>query len=1368
MQRKTMPATRTLAVLSMLLFLAGQVAAREYEGDKSAGKPSAKGAKASGCSPSTTVTQLWVNNVRCLIETGGNMWQNRSAGRAAYEVPATSAFDGPKCLFAGALWMGGLSPDNQLKLAAVRFRQVGNDFWPGPLTVNGDASITPELCAAFDRVWRAGKRDALRHQAYFLCLESPDCDVASSFPEGYQIPQYFFDWPAESNNPDLDVYLAPFVDWDGDGAYDPTQGDMPDYDLDGDADDCKNKFRTDPVPLFGDSTIWWVFNDKGNAHTESGGQPIGMEIRAQAFAFATNDEVNNMSFYNYVLINQGTQTLLNTYFGQWVDADLGNPNDDYVGCDVQRGLGYCYNGDNNDETTSSGPGYGVQPPAVGVDFFEGPFKDYDGIDNPLTLNYDSAITFAGIPYKGIGIGYGDGVVDNERFGMRAFLYHNNDGTVTGDPSIAIQYYNYLRAIWKDNSPMLFGGNGHFPTDDPNQDLPSFYMFPGDSDPVGWGTGGIPQAIWTEETAGNQPADRRFIQSAGPFTLEPGAYNNITVGVVFARASGGGPFESVERVRRADDKAQALFDNCFKILNGPDAPNLTIQELDQELILFITNPVGSNNFNESYEELDPTIPEDASDRFYRFQGYEIYQLRDATVTVTDIRDANGNLDPNVARLVAQCDIKDGVGLLYNFIYNEQMGVPVPTLMVVGQDKGVVHSIRITEDKFSNTGNPKLVNFKSYYFLALAYGYNNWENYNANDLTGQAFPYKSGRKSASGSIRSVLGIPHKPDPTNGGTTLNASFGDQFELTRQEGNGNGGLKLDLTQASVDAILNSPTGRQDVITYKTGFGPVDIKVVDPLNVPAADFELWFQDTTLVPTWDPLTYTRFNDAFWMLVKVDGDPTPDDTVRADRIISIRNEQLITSIINNWGISVTIEQTKYTGDFTEPLEATITYADPSKAWYAGIPDQETQTPFNWIRSGTATEGGLGFPDFAGKDDEELYEAILGGTWAPWPLMGDTIFQPCATSVINTRNLARINQTTSALVVFTPDKSKWTRCAVLEATELPSMSEGGSTAKLFPRPFPSRDKNGLKAGDSGYNDAEGTLNGAQPTGMSWFPGYAIELETGERLNMAFSEDSFWGGTRGRDMIWNPTDQVVSNLGQALFAGSHWIYVFRNERRTTATDNRMPQYEPGQPGQYLIDNLTSSAGRTRVFRAVNWVGSAALMPGMELLPIEQGLIPTEMRVVLSVNKPYYTYVNPYAGYQPEINPARNQGKNLYTFSTRAQATQFNQLAVAESACDLIGVVPNPYYAFSGYETSRLDNRVKFVNLPQVCTISIFNVSGTLVRQFSKDNSLTFLDWDLRNQTNVPIAGGVYICHIEVPGVCERVVKWFGVLRPVDLQNF
>ncbi|MCX6609772.1 MAG: hypothetical protein NTW74_02850, partial [Acidobacteria bacterium] len=77
--------------------------------------------------------------------------------------------------------------------------------------------------------------------------------------------------------------------------------------------------------------------------------------------------INKMTFYNYELINRGTQTLEKTYFAQYVDADLGNAADDYVGCDVSRGLGYYYNGDNLDSDNSGYKGYGSSIPAVGVD-----------------------------------------------------------------------------------------------------------------------------------------------------------------------------------------------------------------------------------------------------------------------------------------------------------------------------------------------------------------------------------------------------------------------------------------------------------------------------------------------------------------------------------------------------------------------------------------------------------------------------------------------------------------------------------------------------------------------------------------------------------------------------------------------------------------------------------------------------------------------------------------------------------------------------------------------------------------------------------------------------------------------------------------
>jgi hypothetical protein len=58
--------------------------------------------------------------------------------------------------------------------------------------------------------------------------------------------------------------------------------------------------------------------------------------------------------------------------------------------------------------------------------------------------------------------------------------------------------------------------------------------------------------------------------------------------------------------------------------------------------------------------------------------------------------------------------------------------------------------------------------------------------------------------------------------------------------------------------------------------------------------------------------------------------------------------------------------------------------------------------------------------------------------------------------------------------------------------------------------------------------------------------------------------------------------------------------------------------------------------------------------------------------------------------------------------------------------------------------------------------------VRGFRKDNKITFQDWDLKNHVGIPIASGVYIIHIDVPDVGERILKWFGAIRPPILDNF
>jgi hypothetical protein len=295
------------------------------------------------------------------------------------------------------------------------------------------------------------------------------------------------------------------------------------------------------------------------------------------------------------------------------------------------------------------------------------------------------------------------------------------------------------------------------------------------------------------------------------------------------------------------------------------------------------------------------------------------------------------------------------------------------------------------------------------------------------------------------------------------------------------------------------------------------------------------------------------------------------------------------------------------------------------------------------------------------------------------------------------------------------------------------------------------------------------------MGWFPGYAINVETGERLNIAFGEDSYLSGENGRDMIFNPSNSdpltgnpegYVSDLGDYLFAGKHYIYVFESNPAEGAY-NVFPNYDHGLK---IIKNLTdtmnnyepisgvSLARARQVWRNCIWAGIPFHVTGKNWLT-------EDVRIRLRVQKSYqkdYSSVNPEAA-------AVNFNNPMYEFTFDGLQTMTNDNATATSALDIIQVVPNPYYSASEYETSALDNRVKIVNLPDVCTISIYTLNGTLIRTFVKDdNTTTSVAWDLKNYKNIPISTGLYIIHVNAPGIGEKILKWYGVLRPLQLDNF
>ena len=410
-----------------------------------------------------------------------------------WEVPAGS---GKSTIFQHTLWFGGLDTADSLHLAGFRFGQVGTDYWAGPLTTtDGSTSLMGML--RYYHVWNLTRAEI-------------EAFVAHHGEPNYVTPDDILTWPAHGEG-DFAANLAPFVDVDGDGHYNPEAGDYP--------------------AIKGDQCLFFIFNDSYAAHTESSGGQLGLEVHAMVYAYDNpkDEALYNTVFVNYKFFNRSANNYHDVYIGLWNDWDIGYMMDDYVGCDVRRGACYAYNaypvdGQGDPEA------YGDNPPVQVMTILAGPYMDADGRDNPAYNGDCGALFNSAYPadkYAYNGFGFGNGIADDERIGMTRFLYHNNNSGVNGDPYMAEDYYNYLRGIWKNNTPMLYGGNG---LSSGNVVGPECrFMFPGDSDPCNFGTDGIApnggynsgNLFWTEEECENEPGDRRGLASIGPFSFNVG-------------------------------------------------------------------------------------------------------------------------------------------------------------------------------------------------------------------------------------------------------------------------------------------------------------------------------------------------------------------------------------------------------------------------------------------------------------------------------------------------------------------------------------------------------------------------------------------------------------------------------------------------------------------------------------------------------------------------------------------------------------------------------------------------------------------------------------------------------------------------------
>lgn len=448
----------------------------------------------------------------------------------------------------------------------------------------------------------------------------------------------------------------------------------------------------DRPDVLGDKTIWCVYNDNTDISLRTprlGTLPIGLEIQQTAFAFARADALGDVIFFRYRILNarDDQKDIDDLIFTVWADPDLGDHLDDVIGCDTTVSMGYIYNDGSDTE-------YGENPPAFGVDFFQGPIVE-TGVPT------DTAFLYRG-PFLGI-----DTLPEWINLPMTSFMFYIQSDPVLGDPDDPQIARNYqeggLDKLGNPIDPTAWGTGGT-PTTNPR------YLFSGD--PV-TGTG------WID----NVPADKRFMVNCGPFQLAYGDTQDIVVAYIVAQGSSA--LNSVAKLKDTDEIAQLAYNANFFVAGPPPPPEVTVRTFDKKIEFVIDlSANGTYDYDASDELLNRQV----------FEGVKIYQLASPSTNETE----NGRLN---RRLIFSYDINNqykdiyqSTGFQVDKIYTGRNNIDTTNIV----DKGAA-ILKFVVDKDAFNQDAPLVNNVEYYFSVTSFSLN-WPF--LTDLGGGAWQGSSG--------------------------------------------------------------------------------------------------------------------------------------------------------------------------------------------------------------------------------------------------------------------------------------------------------------------------------------------------------------------------------------------------------------------------------------------------------------------------------------------------------------------------------------------------------------------------------------------------------------------------------------------------
>jgi len=585
------------------------------------------------------------NRIKNDLENNGMIVSHRLTGHSGMEWPAgTNKYSN----FASGIWFAGKVND-EIRTAVAEY---------GPEFVSGAWGSDPN---GDDELYIVNKSDL--------------ADPLSSSD--------FQNWPAHLG--------APWVDNDGDGVYSPLPN------------------GTDHPEFIGDQVIWYVMNDgDAGSHTIFGTDPLGIEVRVTIWGYNRPDAFGDMMFVKAQAYNMGGNEITDMYIGLWDDPDLGYAGDDFVGCDIELSLGYCY----NDGADSD---YGAAAPAIGYDFFQASVPGPSG---------SSAFAF------------GENKAGFQALEMSSFTKYINGDPVYSDPTDEIETYYYMSGYKKDGTPFIDSETG----------LESKFVHPCDPN----NNTGASDGCWVDSDD-NASGDRRFLMNVGPFNFAPGDSAELVFGIMHAQGSD--PLNSITLLKQVDKLAQLAYDIQFALPPSPAQPEVSTTSSFEEIILNWDDaaesytavdeldllPVASSWDTTWVTEINLVTTQDTV-----IAGDETIITTDSSYTFTQIIDdivvtyegeptsfafegynvwQHENIAGTGARkLLATYDLVNGITEIFDDVFDAAYGSNVNIAVQSGSDSGIKRWLSIDKDYLS--GGTPLIPERIYYYTVNSYGYNQY--------------------------------------------------------------------------------------------------------------------------------------------------------------------------------------------------------------------------------------------------------------------------------------------------------------------------------------------------------------------------------------------------------------------------------------------------------------------------------------------------------------------------------------------------------------------------------------------------------------------------------------------------------------------